>query len=219
MAKPPVVEDKQLEHMLKATAGYSRTPERDVALLLTLYGTAMATTELAKITLFDYLEPNGAIKVNSAVRNDVAHNGEQRPLYWSNKRVVNALDKYLAWRLERGHGLTIKKGAYRGLDPDSALFLTDDGKPYSLTAKKLPSGVLSYSCNTLGAVISKLHANAGIEGGNAQAARRTWAVKQHRKGYDLVHIAKILGHKSITTTKRLVEGDPARLADIVAGAV
>lgn len=50
MAKPPVVEDKSLEHMLKATAGYSRMAERDVALLLTLYGTAMATTELAKIT-------------------------------------------------------------------------------------------------------------------------------------------------------------------------
>ena len=33
MAKPPVVEDKHLEHMLKATAGYSRTPERDVVLL------------------------------------------------------------------------------------------------------------------------------------------------------------------------------------------
>ena len=219
MAKPPVVEDKQLEHMLKATAGYSRMPERDVALLLTLYGTAMSTTELAKITVGDYLEAGGGVRVNSAVRNDVAHNGELRPLYWSNKRVVNALDKYLAWRLVQKHGATIKKGAYRGLDPDGRLFLTDDGKPYALTAKTLPSGVISYSCNTLGAVISKLHANAGIEGGNAQAARRTWAVKQHRKGYDLVHIAKILGHKSVTTTKRLVEGDPARLADIVAGAV
>lgn len=219
MAKPPVVEDKDLEHMLKATAGYSRTPERDVALLLTLYGTAMATTELATITISDYLEPDGAVKVNSAVRIEVAHNGELRPLYWSNRRVVNAVDKYLAWRLAHKHGATVKKGAYRGLDPASAIFLTDEGKPYALTAKRLPSGVVSYSCNTLGAVISKLHTNAGIEGGNAQAARRTWAVKQHRKGYDLVHIAKILGHKSVTTTKRLVEGDPARLADIVAGAV
>lgn len=219
MAKPPVVETKQLEHMLRATAGYSRAPERDVALLLTLYGTAMATTELAKITVDDYLEPDGTVKVNSAVRHAVSHNGELRPLFWSNRRVVNAVDNYLAWRLKHKHAVTIKKGAFRGLDPSSALFMTDDGKPYALTAKTLPSGVVSYSCNTLGAVISKLHANAGIEGGNAQAARRTWAVKQHRRGYDLVHIAKILGHKSVTTTKRLVEGDPARLADIVAGAV
>jgi len=219
MALPPVVEDKSLEHMLKATQGYSRTPERDVALLFVLYGTALSTTELARLTVSDYLRPDGSVKVESAVRCDVAHNGEQRPLYWSNKRVVNAVDKYLAWRLEHKQGATIKKGAFRGLDPLSALFLTDDGKPYALTPKTLPSGVLSYSCNTLGAVISRLHANAGIEGGNAQAARRTWAVKQHRKGYDLVHIAKILGHKSITTTKRLVDQDPVRLADIVAGAV
>ena len=138
------------EHMLKATAGYSRTPERDVALLLTLYGTAMATTELAKLTVSDYLEADGTVKVNSAVRHDVSHNGELRPLYWSNRRVVNAVNKYLAWRLEHKHAVTVKNGTYLGLDPDSALFMTDDGKPYALTAKKLPSGVLSYSCNTLG---------------------------------------------------------------------
>ena len=107
----------------------------------------------------------------------------------------------------------------RLLAPDSPLFLTPDGQPYALTAKALPSGVISYSCNALGAVISKLHSNAGIEGGNAQAGRRTLAVKLARKGFDLVHIKTLLGHKSVETTKRLVEGDPANLASIVAGAV
>ena len=38
MAKPPVIEDKQIEHLLKATAAYSRVPLRDTALILTLYG-------------------------------------------------------------------------------------------------------------------------------------------------------------------------------------
>lgn len=219
MAKPQVVEDRQFEHMLKATAAYSRVPERDAALLLTLYGTALAVTELASITVGDYLDANGSIKVTSSVREAVAHNGEERPLYWSNKRVCAALDTYLAWRFENKHGATVKKGAYRGLDPDSALFLTEQGQPYGITKRMLPSGVLSYSCNTLGAYISKLHANAGIEGGSAQAARRTLATKLHRKGYDLRHIAAILGVKSVTTAKRLVEGDPVRLADIVARAI
>lgn len=129
------------------------------------------------------------------------------------------MDKYLEWRLANKHGVTVKKGAYRGLDPDGSLFLTDDGRPYALTKKTLPSGVISYSCNTLGALITRLHANAGLEGSSANSARRTMAVKLHRQGYDLVHIAKILGHKSISTTKRLCEGDPVRLADIVARAV
>ena len=83
---------------------------------------------------------------------------------------MSALDAYLAWRVERKHGVTVKKGAYRGLDPESALFLTEDGGAYALTKRMLPSGVWSYSCNTLGAYISRLHANAGIEGGSAQSA-------------------------------------------------
>lgn len=219
MAKPPVIEDRQIEHLIKATAAYSRMPVRDTALLLTLYGTAMAITELATVTVGDYLMPDGTVRVTSAVRPDVAHNGTKRALYWSNRRVVAAVDAYLAWRYPQRHGRTIKRDAYRGLDPDSPLFLTDDGEPYALTKRTLPSGVLSYSCNTLGAYISRLHANAGIEGGSAQSARRTLAVKLHRKGYDLVHIAAILGHKSISTTKRLVDQDPVRLADIVARAI
>jgi integrase/recombinase XerD len=219
MAKPPVIEERQIEHLIKATAAYSRVPLRDIALLLTLYGTAMAVTELATVTVGDYLMPNGTVRVTSAVRPDVSHNGAQRALYWSNKRVVHAVDAYLAWRFMKRHGSTIKREAFRGLDPDSSLFLTDDGDPYSLTKRTLPSGVLSYSCNTLGAYISRLHANAGIEGGSAQSARPTLAVKLHRKGYDLVHIAAILGHKSVSTTKRLVMQDPVRLADIVAKAL
>lgn len=69
MAKPPVIEDKQIEHLIKATAAYSRVPLRDTALLLTLYGTALAVTELATITVGDYLLPNGAVpsKVQSGL--------------------------------------------------------------------------------------------------------------------------------------------------------
>ena len=52
-----------------------------------------------------------------------------------------------------------------------------------------------------------------------QSARRTLAVKLHRQGYDLVHIATLLGHQSVSTTKRLVTQDPVRLADIVARAI
>ena len=219
MAKPPVIEDRQIEHLIKSTAAYSRVPVRDTALLLVLYGTALSVTELATVTVGDYLAENGAVRVTSSVRPSVAHNGEARPLYWSNKRIVAAIDAYLAWRVLHRHGRTIKRDAYRALDPESPPFLTEDGQPYSLTKRTLPSGLLSCSCNSLGAYISRLHANAGIEGGSAQSTRRTLAVKLHRKGYDLVHIAALLGHKSVSTTKRLVMQDPVRLADIVARAI
>lgn len=219
MAKPRVVSDREIEHMLRATAAYSRVPERDKALLLTLYGTALGVTELACLTVADYLNANGTVREKSRVREDVAHNGVPRPLYWTNHRVCAAMDEYFAWRAASRQGVTVKHGAYRSLDPASAIFLTEAGAAYGLVEKTLPSGAVSYSCNALGAYISRLHANAGIEGGSAQSARRTFATKLHRKGYDYRHLAEILGVKSVTTVKRLVESDPVDLGDIVAGAV
>jgi hypothetical protein len=53
---------------------------------------------------------------------EVAYNGKERPLWWSNTKVVNAIDKYLAYRVESGHGIATRKAAYRGLDPESPYF-------------------------------------------------------------------------------------------------
>ena len=46
--------------------------------------------------------------------------------------------------------------------------------------------------------------------------QRRLAVKLPRRGYDLVHIEALLGHKSESSTKRLVSQYPVRLAEIVA---
>lgn len=182
MAKPPVIEDREISHLLKATASYSRMAVRDNALLLTLYGTALGPTELATMTIDSYLDAQGAVKVTSAVRCDVAHNGLERPFFWSNKKVVAAVDAYLAWRLAHKHGITTKRGAFRGLNPAGPIFLKEDGQPYTLVEKTLPSGTISYSCNALSSYISRLHSNAGIAGGSAQSAlfaSRTNVIFQH----------------------------------------
>lgn len=130
-----------------------------------------------------------------------------------------AVDDYPEWRLSQRQGRTTKREAFRGLDADGPLFLTEDGKPYLQTKRTFPSGVISNSCNTLGAYISRLRVNAGVEGGSAESARRTPAVKLHRKGDDLADIATILGHKNVCTAKRLVTQHSVRLADIVTKAI
>lgn len=204
-AKPPVLDNTEFEHLLKAAAACSRLPIRDTALLLVLYETALTVTELASITVSDYLNAAGEVRVKSTVRVLVAHNGEERPLEWSNERVVAALDAYLDWRLNHQHRVSVNNGDYRGLDPESSLFLTETGGAYALTKRRLPSGVWSYTCSTLGTCISRLHTYAGFEGGSAQSARRTFALNQHRQGRDSAEIATLLGHKNLSTTKRLVD--------------
>lgn len=65
-------------------------------------------------------------------------------------------------------------------------------------------------------MIRKLHEQAGIEAAGASAARRTFGVRLHRKGYDLRHIREVLGLATLSAAKALCDGDPVDLGWIVA---
>ena len=219
MAKPPYIEDKQLKHMFKVASITGDSPVRDVALLYIAYGTGAMLTEMASLLVSDYLKEDGTVLIDSRIRAAIANNNRERPLYWSNPRVVAALDAYLDYRIKHKHGVTTRTAAFRSLDPDGPLFRRADGEPYGLTKRNLASGKISYSCDSLSQVFRRLHSQAGVEGGHALAARRTFAVNLHRKLYDVRHIAELLGHSTISATKRLIDDDPVRLADLVAGVV
>lgn len=218
MAKAQAIEDKDLRHLFKVAAVSGEWPVRDTALLYVLYGTGGTLTEIASLKVSDYLNERGEVLADTEWREAIAYNNKARPLHWVNSKVTEAVNAYLAERLERKHGLTTRAAAYRGLDPDSTLFLRDDGAPYQLVKRTTKSGVISYSCDSLSQRYRLLHTQAGIEA-NAQSGRRTFAVRLYRKGYDLRHIAELLGHNSLTATKRLVDADPIKLSDIVAGVI
>lgn len=103
----------------------------------------------------DNLNADGTVREKSRVREEVDQNGVPQTLYGTNHRVCVALDEYFARQLSSNQGIMVKHGAYRGLDPSSAIFLTEVGSAYGLTEKTLHSGVVSYSCNALGAYISR----------------------------------------------------------------
>lgn len=219
MAKTPFIEDARLKHLLKVAGISGESPVRNVALLYTIYGTGMMLTEVARLPLSTYLKADGTIKDKSEVAAEFAYNGKARPLYWSSPRVTAAIDKYLEYRLTHKHGITTRKAAYRGLDPDSSLFRTSEGEPYRLTTRKTSAGAISYSCDSLSQLFRKLHLQAGIEGASAMSGRRTFAIRLHQKGYDLRHINELLGHETLTATKNLIDADPVRLGALVANVI
>ena len=217
MAKAPYIEEGRLRHLLKVAAISGELPSRNVALLTTIYGTGMMLTEIARMPLRAYLNGDGSVRVKSCVHAAIAYNGKERPLYWSNPKVVKAIDAYLEYRILRRHLLTHMATEYRGLDPHGPLFLTGDGEPYKLIERRTSSGSASYSCDSLSQLFRKLHLQAGIEGASAMSGRRTFAVRLANKGFDLRHINELLGHETLTATKRLIDADPVRLGAIVAG--
>lgn len=215
MAKAPVVEESEFKHAVKVASITGQARERDVALLWVAYGTGMMPIELAKLTVGDYLASDGTVRDESDIRAEIAFNGIARPLYWSNKGVVAALDDYLAARVRFGYG-TGDDDSFRGLDPTSPIFLAVDGKPFTFTRRVTKSGQESFSCESLTQIIRRLHTQAGIEAGSALAARRTFAVRLHRKGFDIRHTQALLGVQSLLAVKRMVEADPVRMGAIVA---
>lgn len=96
------------------------------------------------------------------------------------------------------------------------MFLTNDGRPFTLTTRKTGAGNVSRSCESMTQVIRKLHDQAGIEAAGATAARRTFGVRLHRKGYDLRHIREVLGLATLSAAKAMCQGDPVDLGKIVA---
>jgi len=175
--------------------------------------------EAAKLLISDYVEANGAVRVQSTVRAEIAFNGKARPLIWASSKIRQAIDDYLAYRLALRQGVTTTPSAYRGLDAHASLFRASDGEPFTFTRRVTGSGAVSYSCETLTEIVRRLHQQAGIEGGNASAARRTFAVRLHRDGRSLKLIQQLLGVSSLSAVKNLIQGDPVRLSSIVSGVI
>ena len=218
MAKPQIVEDKDMDRLIKVTSVTSGEHAlRNVALIYAMFGTGMMPSEIAALRVDDYLA-NGSPKEDTEVRPDISFNGRSRPLMWSSKKVVTAIDAYLTERVTKQLGVDPDQLKYRGLDPASPLFLAKGGEGFSFRVTE-KGGRKYKSCASLTNLLNKLIAGAGLEGCNTGSARRTLAVKLHRRHVKLRTINEILGQSSLTATKALCQGDTARLSKLVAGVI
>lgn len=107
MAKAHYIEEGRLRHLLKVAGISGESPLRNVALLTTVYGTGMMLTEIARMPVRSYLNGDGSVRVKSCVDAAIAYNGKERPIYWSNAKVTNAMDAHLAYRTVQRQGLPL----------------------------------------------------------------------------------------------------------------
>ncbi len=213
MPKPAILEDSDLEWLIKVTSKAPKNSRRNIALCYTLFGTGMTPSEIALLRVNDYLTSDGAVMADTEVRAEIAFNERSRPLCWTNKKLVKAIDAYLTERFTHGLGLG-PHNTYRGLAASSPLFLGrgQDGFTFRKTVR---NGKEYFNCASLSNLYRKLLQEAGIEGATTESGRRTMAVKMHRKGVGIRTINEVLGQVSMTATKRLVEGDPVRLGNLL----
>ena len=126
-------------HRLRAYAGHG---QHDLALYHLIFATGLRPLEVARLQVADYLTEEGQVRRASVLRAEAAINGRPRPLHFRHRRLDESMSAYLAMRHAAGHGRGQTLG-WRGLAPESPLFLTCDGQPYHIAASPptVPSSI------------------------------------------------------------------------------
>jgi integrase len=200
---------EDIEHAVAMTRQHSNCRMRDVALLLALFATAAKPLEIARLEVRDYLTEDGSVREESVMRADAAINGKERPLFFASTKVVAAVDAYLEERIRRGQGAT-EWTKYRGLDPHSRLFLTDDGHEMPIKVRAIGNRK-HHLCGVILDIYRKAFARAGFKGVSSLCARRTVAKRLSERGCNIDQIGAVLGLKERNSVRNLIPDEHGSL--------
>ncbi len=223
MAQATTLKPGQIRHLLRVTQATSRHPERDCLVLLLGITCGMRVSEIAQIEVQDVLFPSGLIRPEVSLRAAITKGCRQRLVYLTHRLTIEALDAYLAYRIERGWRMQPATARFRGLTPDSKLILTLKGQKFYLNTKRRRNEAgeqIDYlACDSLQAHVTRLYKDAGIRGGSSHSGRRTFADGVLRKTGDLEKVRQLLGHAEIDHCLPYLTIDPKKLCEMFATAL
>jgi integrase/recombinase XerD len=201
MSQATTLKPNQIKHLLRATNGTSRHPERDCLVLLLGITCGMRVTEISQIEVQDVLFASGVARSEVSLRAAITKGCRQRCIYVTHKQTIAALERYLDFRIKHGLGTELTADRYRGLSPATALILTHKGSKYYLNTKRRKNFAgerVDYrACDSLQSRITKLYRDAGIRMGSSHSGRRTMASNLLHKGACLDTVRQLLGHANI----------------------
>jgi integrase/recombinase XerC len=213
----------ELSRLLKITRATARYWERDRLVILLGHDAGLRITEISRITVADVMYKTGALRIEFSLREAVTKGCRQRCAYLSSKRLITALETYLAYRVARGIGTELAGTAYRGLLPGLPLIYSSRGAGMSQNTKRrvLPSGEMRdyKACDSLQSHLTGLYARAGIIDGSSHSGRRSFAAKVLKATGSMETVAVLLGHDEIDVTARYVDIDKNIIRAIFENAV
>jgi integrase/recombinase XerD len=181
---PKALDEEQVEALLGAVTGNGPLPQRDRALLETLYATGIRISEAVGLELGDLDLEDGLVRV-------LGKGDKERivPMGRSARRVVGA---YLA-----DGRLALRSARRRGADSD-AVFLNARGGRISRQA--------------CWSIVRSAGARVGLDAHlSPHVLRHSCATHMLDHGADLRVVQELLGHASISTTQVYTKVSPERL--------
>lgn len=169
----------------------SQHPLEDTALFYLLLATGARPLEVARLEIRDYLNADGTVLRTSSLRAEFAINGRSRPLFFRSTRLDEAMDAYLGQRIRRGLSMS-GTTAYRGLVPDSRLFLSASGEGFEIKVYGVGEQ-RRFLCRGIQETYRKIFRYAELEKVTALTIRHTVADRLYRRGADEMQVGLLLG--------------------------
>lgn len=218
--KPPcntrqarVVSAAEIDQAVHRIRGRSSQPVRDIALFYMLFATGARPLEIARIEVRDYLDSNGNVRRESELRAEATITGRSRPLFFASSKLDDALSVYLRVRLESRQGLG-PTPSFRGLDPESRLFLTATGNGFQITPYGAP-GQQRFLCRPILETYRKLFRYADVEGATALSVRHTVVARLYERGADEEQVGLVLGISDRSAVRGLFPRSRPTMARLV----
>ena len=196
-----VLSDQEIALALRRTRIRSEFPLRDIALLYILLITGARPLEVARLEIRDYLNEDGSLREISVMREDATINRKSRPLFFTTKKVTDAIDVYLDERIQTiaaGHAPT-----FRGFQPGDRLFLNDEGLPFEIL-NVFENGQSRFQCRAIHDVCRRIFRRIGLEGMSPLHLRRTVAARMFARGAAEDQIGEILGISDLKAVRELL---------------
>jgi len=208
-----ILTSAEMVQAVQRIKGRSSRPWHDAALFYMLFATGARPLEVARMLVRDYLDADGEVRRVSQMRAEVAINGKSRPLYFSSTKLDAVLALYLEERLTQKLGVGAA-GAYRGLDPESSLFLSATGCGFKITPYG-EKGQRRFLCRPILETYSKLFRYSELEGVTALSARRTVIFRLYERGADEKQVGILLGISEQSAVRELLPRKKPTIAALV----
>lgn len=208
-----VVTAEEISRAVIRIRGRSGQPWRDVALFYMLFVTGARPLEIARLRVGDYLGADGQVRKESELPAEASITGRPRPLFFASRKLDEALEHYLRERAPVGQGLG-GEAAFRGLDPNGRLFLTNSGEGFRITQYGSP-GQRRYLCRAILETYRKLFRYAELEGATAMSIRRTVVARLYDRGADEEQIGLVLGISERSAVREMLPRARPSMASLV----
>lgn len=212
-----ILTDQDIQLAVQRTRQRSPCLHRDVALLYVLLTTGARPLEIARLEVRDYLQVDGSVREESVMRAEVAVNRKSRPLFFASDKAREAIDRYLAERVDQLPASPLH-APYRGLDPQSRLFLTEKGAPFEIHSHGA-QGQMRFLCRGILDTYRKIFRRIGLPGVSALSVRRTVATRMYERGAAEDQIGQILGISEKKSVRELLPKQRQPLQSVVRGLV